>query len=155
MESSECFDNCFEGFDKVPSAKDTETFDCVTEWKEFDPNMFEVFKQSQQFGEDKKQNKEIVNFLLKGNDACSEESLKDKYPNFPDDFYKFISQASNEKFKVLVKEAEEKENEGCIWAISREEAEVLRQKLDSDQTSKQKKLETYSEYVVYRRAGRL
>ena len=132
MESSEGFDNCFESFDKVPSAKDTETFNCITEWKEFDPNMFDVFKQSQQFGGDEKQNKEIVDFMLQGNDACSEESLKEKYPNFPDDFYQFIAQASNDKFKVLVKEAEEKKNKGCIWAISREEAEVLRQKLDSD-----------------------
>ena len=136
FESFEGFDNCF---DKVPTAKDTESFDCITEWQEFDPNMFDVFKQSQQFGGDEKQNKEIVDFMLKGNDACSEESLKDKYPNFSDDFYQFIAQASNDKFKVLVKEAEDRENEGCIWAISREEAQVLRQKLHSDKTSEQKK----------------
>jgi hypothetical protein len=136
MESSERFESSDNCFDEVPTAKDNETFDCVTEWQEFDPNMFEVFKKSQQFGEDEKQNKDIVDFMLQGNDACSEQSLKNNYPNFPDDFYKFIAQASNDKFKVLVKEAEEKENKGCIWAISREEAQVLRDKLQNDETSK-------------------
>ena len=86
--------------------------------------------------ETKNKNEEIVEFVLKGHDACSEESLKDKYPKFPDDFYQFIAKASNDKFKVLMKEAEEKENEGCIWAISREEAQVLRKKLHIDETSK-------------------
>ena len=118
--SGECFDKLF--------PKDNETIDCVSSWSDLDPNMFETFKKSQGFSEDEKQNKEIVDFILKGNDIHSEESLKEQFSGFPDYFYKYISQASQDKFKVLVREAEDKDDDGAIWSITREDVNLFKSK---------------------------
>ena len=87
--------------------------------------MFEVLKNSLGFTEDERQNKEIVDFLLKGNDPWTEESLKAGYPNFADYFYKYISQASQDIFHVLVKEAESQENDDAIWSITRDDVNMF------------------------------
>ena len=42
-------------------------------------------------------------------DPLSEESLKEQFPNFPDNWYIFLAEAARDKFKVL--EAEKKEIE--------------------------------------------
>ena len=64
--------------------------------------------------------------MLKGNDIHSEASLRQQFAGFPDYFYKYISQASQDKFKLLVKEAEEKENDGAIWSITREDVQLFK-----------------------------
>ena len=127
--SEECFDTSKECFDQsiIPKGGN-ETIDCISPWSELNPNMFETFKKSQGISEDKKQNKEIVDFMLKGNDIHSEESLKEQFSGFPDYFYKYISQASQDKFKVLVKEAEKNENDNAIWSITREDVQLFKNK---------------------------
>ena len=128
MNSSESSEKCSEECFGKSFPKEYETIDCISTWSELDPNLFETFKKSQCFSADEKQNKEIVDFMLKGNDIHSEESLKDAFSGFPDYFYKYISQASQDKFKVLVKEAEAKERDGSIWSISREDVKLFKNK---------------------------
>ena len=110
---------------KVPMSKDFQTINCIGEWEDLNPNMFDVLKKSEGFSEDEHQNKEIVDFLLKGKDVLSKDSLKQEFAGFPEYFYQYIAQASQDKFKVLVKEQQALENHNAIWSITRENVKPL------------------------------
>jgi hypothetical protein len=58
------------------------SIDCVSEWTDIPVDLFETFKKSANFGNDESQNKQIVDFLLKGNDPCSEEAIKKNVLDF-------------------------------------------------------------------------
>ena len=57
----------------------------VSPWTDIFPNMFETFKKnSQGFKSNECDNKDILDFILKGNDSCSQDGIRDEFLKFPD-----------------------------------------------------------------------
>ncbi|MGI9358414.1 MAG: hypothetical protein ACR2ON_03315 [Paracoccaceae bacterium] len=77
--------------------------DKLRTWQEVDIDQIRGLVEGDHLKKGQEKFDEILQKLMP-QDPLSAEEIADKYPKFPEEFYEFLAQASQDKFKVLLEE---------------------------------------------------
>ena len=90
----------------------------ATPWRDIPFDVIQDMVQSTTICKDEIQQQRVLDFVNTHYDMFSEHDIKKKFPRFPKYYYKFLAQAANDKFKVMVKDEKD------AWEIKKEPTEI-------------------------------